>query len=459
VNAARVSVADDTIVGIATPPGTGAIGLVRISGADAVAVASTVVRLRESAGIATCRPRTLHLATVVDPHSDAELDTALVATMPGPGSYTGEDVVEISCHGNPVLLGEIVRHLVSSGARLAEPGEFTRRAFLNGRIDLIQAEAVADMIGARTARAVRLVARQVRGEVSNEISRLRDRLLDVRAGLEVALDFPDDNVGLSPTGASREAAELLSWLERLLESARRGRAIQDGLSVVLVGAQNAGKSSLFNRLLGSERAIVAPSPGTTRDLVEATVMIQGVSVRLVDGAGLGTPSDGVDAEGMRRLRTAVAESDLSLVVLDRSRPMSAADCEVLDLTAAGERLVVANKCDLPEAWRQVDPEECRCSALTGTGVASLVGLLERWVGQRTQVDGDEGGIVPSLRVLDKLESARESMSRMVTMQGRQPIEVALVDLGHALHQIDDVLGIEVGEDVLDRIFASFCVGK
>jgi tRNA modification GTPase len=457
----KVSVGDDTIVGIATPPGTSALGLIRVSGAEAIAVASAVVRLRESSGphgLAVWAPRTLRLATIVDPNTDVELDTALVAIMPGPGSYTGEDVVEISCHGNPVLLGEVMRHLASSGARLAEPGEFTRRAYLNGRIDLVQAEAVAELIRARTARAVQLAARQVRGMLSIEINALRDRLLGMRAGLEVALDFPDDGVGLTCADASSEAADLLRSLDRLLESAYRGRAVQDGLTVVLVGAQNAGKSSLFNRLLGSDRAIVAPSPGTTRDLVEGTVVIRGVPVRLVDGAGLGTPADGVDAEGMRRLRTALGGSDLALVVLDKSRPLSAADREVLDLTVTGERLVVANKCDLPDA-RHVDGEECSCSALTGNGVASLAGLLERWVAQRTRVDGDEGGIVASLRVLDKLEAARESMRRVSNMLGREPMEVVLVDLERTQHEIDNILGVEVGEDVLDRIFSSFCVGK
>jgi tRNA modification GTPase len=459
VSPARVPVGDGTIVGIATPPGTGAIGLIRISGPRAMSVAAGVVRMRGSQELEACAPRTLHLATVVDQQTGAELDTALVATMPGPGSYTGEDVVEISCHGNSVLLGEIVRHLVSCGARLAEPGEFTRRAYLSGRIDLLQAEAVAELIGARTARAARLAARQVRGYLSDEINRLKSKVLDMRAGLEVSLDFPEDSVGLSCAEASKEAAGLLESLDRLLASARRGRATQDGLTVILVGAQNAGKSSLFNRLLGMERAIVAPSPGTTRDLVEGTVSIGGVSVRFVDGAGLGTPRDEVDAEGMRRLRTALAESDLALVVLDKSRPMSAAEHEALVLTLACERVIVGNKCDLPLAWREASPEECSCSALTGSGVEALMGMLERWVAQRTSVDGQEGGIVPSLRVLDKLGAAREAMSRVATTLDRESVELALVDLGRIQQEIDQILGIDAGEDVLDRIFSSFCVGK
>jgi tRNA modification GTPase len=453
------TVGGDTIVGIATPAGTGAIGVIRISGAEAISVAENVLRLRESVELKACVPRTLHLATVVDPRTDAELDTALATTMPGPGSYTGEDVVEISCHGNPILLGEFVRHLVRSGARLAEPGEFTRRAYINGRIDLVQAEAVAELIGARTVRAIQLAARQMRGGLSNEITVLRNRMLSMRAGLEVALDFPEDNVEMSLAEASDEAVHLLASLDRVLESAGRGRAVQDGLTVVLVGAQNAGKSSLFNKIIGSERAIVAPSPGTTRDLVEATRMIRGVPVRLMDGAGLGTPRDGIDAEGMRRLKAAVSESDLALVVVDKSREMSADDWEVLDLTRTGERIVVANKCDLAGAWQVARLEECSCSALTGEGVSALIERLERWVEEHTRVDGEEGGIVPSLRVLDKLGSAREALDRVASTLGEQPIEVTLVDLGRAQQEVDQILGIEVGEDVLDRIFSSFCVGK
>ncbi len=264
---------------------------------------------------------------------------------------------------------------------------------------------------------------------------------------------------MSPIEGLTEAVELLAWLDRFVESARQGRVIQDGLSVVLVGAPNAGKSSLLNGLLGAERAIVAASPGTTRDLVEGTVTIEGVQVRLVDGAGLGTPRDAVDAEGMRRVRLALADSDLVLVVLDVSRPLSTMDRDVLTLTATRERLVLANKCDLPSMWHAPGHAECVCSALTGEGLASVVGWLERWVKRRARVDGDEGGIVASLRVLERLMSAREDLSRVTNTLGRVPIEVALVDLGRAQLAIDRILGIEADEAVLDRIFASFCIGK
>jgi tRNA modification GTPase len=407
----------------------------------------------------SCRPRSLHLASVIDPVTGVEMDTALVARMPGPSSYTGEEVVEISCHGNPVLLGAVVRHLVGSGARLAEPGEFTRRAYLNGRIDLLQVEAVGGLIGARTERAIQLAARQLRGVLSGEIGSLRERLLDLMAGLEVTLDFPDEGVGLSRQEAMKEARDLLACLRRILANARQGRAIQEGLAVVLVGAPNAGKSSVLNRLLGAERAIVSAIPGTTRDLVDGTVAMRGVPVRLVDGAGLGTPQGAIDAEGMRRIREAMSESDLVLVVLDMGRPISSTDREILALTATNERLVIANKVDLPSAWQEAVPTDCVCSALTGEGLASVTALIEDWVERRTAFDGDEGGVVASLRTLEGLVAAEAALDGVAHTLERVPVEAVLVDLRRAQTELDRILGVEGDDAVLDRIFASFCIGK
>jgi tRNA modification GTPase len=456
----RRDLAGDTIVGIATPAGTGAIGVIRVSGPRAVPIASGLIRLARLETLEACKPRVLHLASLVDPSTEAVIDSALVARMPGPASYTGEDVVEMSCHGNPVILASVVRHLITGGARLAEPGEFTRRAFLSGRMDLLQVEAVAELIGARTERAVELAARQLRGALSGEIHGLRERLLDVMAGLEVALDFPEDEAGLSRTDAAKRAHELLACLRRTAGNARHGRIVHDGLTVVLVGAPNVGKSSILNRLLGTERAIVSAIPGTTRDLVDGTVVFGGVPVRIVDGAGLGSPRDDIDVEGMRRLRQALAESDFTLVVLDVSRPISTTDREILTLTATGARLVVSNKSDLPRAWHEPQLEtSLNCSALTGEGIASIARRLEEWVEERTAFDGDEGGVVASLRVLERLAAADAALSRAAGISEGIPVEAALVDLQEVLMELDRILGIEADEAVLDRIFASFCIGK
>lgn len=385
---------------------------------------------------------------------------ALVVVMPGPSSYTGEDVVELSCHGNPVLLDTVVNLLVGAGARLAEPGEFTRRAYLLGRLDLLQVEAVAELIGARTERAIRLAARQLSGALSDEITRCRELLLDLTAGLEVALDFPDDEVGPARSEATRRAVDLAAVLDRLIASARQGRAVHDGLSVMLAGAPNVGKSSLLNTLLGSERAIVSAAPGTTRDLVDGTLLLEGVPVRIVDGAGLGAPRDAIDAEGMRRAQQALIASDLVLVVLDRSRPLSIFDREILDGTGDKQRLIVANKCDVPSAWDEGLCTDCACSALTGDGVSVVLDRLRSWVSARTASDGDEGGIVASRRVLDGLGCVRSALSRTAdSLALGVPYEAALVDLREAQLEMERMLGLQADDAVLERIFASFCVGK
>jgi tRNA modification GTPase len=409
--------------------------------------------------IEAARPRTLHRVRVVDPQTSAQLDDALVAFMPGPDSYTGEDVVELSCHGSPVMLAEIVSKLVAGRARLAAPGEFTRRAYLNGRLDLVQAEAVALLIGARTERAARLAVRQMDGALSREVRALRELLLDLVAGLEVSLDFPEDGVGWSGEASRVRGEEIARRLAGLLASAQRGRIVDGGLTVMLAGAPNVGKSSLLNALLGRERAIVAPSPGTTRDLVDGEVIIAGVAVRLIDGAGQGIPRDVIDAEGMARSRRATEESDLVLVVLDRSRARAAVDEDVLRLTAGRPRLAIGSKGDLPAVWADGDID-CVCSTRGEPGIAVLRRLLEGWVEERVAGDAEEGGIVASLRVTERLEEVKSSLEKAISgLERGMPLEAVLIDLRAALQALDETTGGQADDAILDRIFATFCVGK
>jgi len=448
-----------TIVAISTPPGTGAIGVIRVSGPGAVSCAGELLSLDGGKPLSVLPPRALRRARIVDPESDSPLDEALVVVMPAPRSYTGEDVVEISTHGNPVLLARVVHLLVGRGTSLAEPGEFTRRAFLNGRIDLLQAEAVAAIIGARSERALRLAARQLAGSLSGELGKLREAALDLIAGIEVALDFPEDEIGPSRAAAEAASRDIAEVLESLLRRAEAGRAVDQGLSVVLAGAPNVGKSSLLNRLLGKDRAIVSPEPGTTRDLVEGSLVIAGVPVRLLDGAGLGTPRDAIDDEAMRRSREALEHADLAMVILDRARPIDEIDRHLLRVTAGRDRLVVANKVDLPAAW-SANEVDCACSALSGTGVTDVLTRLTAWVDGRATVDAEEGGIVASLRVTERIadalravEAARHALARGV------PLEAVLIDLRDLLASLDASFGIQADDAILDRIFASFCVGK
>ena len=449
----------DTIVAIATPPGAGAIGVIRVSGPSARECVLRVLRAVGVQEIEAARPRALHRVRVVDPQTGAQLDDALVVFMPGPHSYTGEDVVELSCHGSPVMLAEIVGKLVGGRARLAAPGEFTRRAYLNGRLDLVQAEAVALLIGARTERAARLAVRQVDGALSREVRALRDLLLDLVAGLEVSLDFPEDEVGWSRSDFQVRGKGIAGRLAGLLASARRGRIVDGGLTVMLAGAPNVGKSSLLNALLGRERAIVSPSPGTTRDLVDGETLIAGVAVRLIDGAGQGIPQDVIDAEGMARSRRATEESDLVLVVLDRSRARAAVDEDVLRLTAGRPRLVIGSKGDLPAVWTDEDID-CVCSTRGEPGIDALRHLLVGWVEERVAGDGEEGGIVASLRVTERLEEVKSDLEEaMAGLERGMPLEAVLIDLRAALHALDETTGGQADDTILDRIFATFCVGK
>ncbi len=449
----------ETIVAIATGTGAGAIGVVRLSGPGAVPCATPLLSLAGGGDLSTARARGLTCARVADPQTGAVLDEALVVVMPAPRSYTGEDVVEISCHGNPVLLAEVVRLLVAQGARLADPGEFTRRAYLNGKMDLVQAEAVALLIEARTERAVSLVTRQVAGELSTAIHSLREAVLDLIAGLEVSLDFPEDGVGFAGSDAMGRCADIAQRIGRLKAGAQRGRLLQDGLSVMIAGSPNVGKSSLLNALLGRERAIVSARPGTTRDLLDAQLVVRGVPLRLMDGAGIGVAVDDIDGEGMRRSRQAVEVCDLVLVVLDRSQPIAKTDRAVLTLTSDRDRLVVASKCDLPAAWSS-DDVDVGCSAVTGVGIPEVLDRLESWIERQSMGDVEEGPLVASLRVMEQLERSHAAMDRAAEgFACGLPAEVVLVDLREARVGLEEVVGIDAGDDVLDRIFATFCVGK
>jgi tRNA modification GTPase len=446
---------DDTIVAVATPPGESAIGVIRVSGPDAISIVTPL--LRAARPLAEFPSHMLRRVAVVDPKSGERVDEALGVVMRAPRSYTGEDVVELSCHGSPALLRMVVLWLVDGGARLAAPGEFTRRAFLNGRLDLARAEAVALMIGARTDRAVTLAARALAGGLADQVYALRDRLVDLIAGLEVTLDFPEEHVGHDVGAARQIVVGLRSEAESWLEAARRGRIVHTGLTVALVGPPNAGKSSLLNALLGRERAIVSAVPGTTRDVVEGTIVLGGVPIRLLDTAGIDSPRDAIEAEGIRRSRRAMDESDLLLVVLDGS---IAPDRSVLDETAGRARFIVCTKSDLsahPESAALRDA--LSASAFVKEGTTALRERLAQEVELLAGVAGDEGGIVASARQIELLELLRRTLMAAEASLAIAPLEAALVDLKEALTCTGSVVGVEVGDAVLDRIFSAFCLGK
>jgi len=435
--------------------GESAVGIIRVSGADAVAIVAPL--LDAASPLAAFPSHALRRVGVVDPKSGARVDTALCAVMRAPRSYTGEDVVELSCHGSPALLRMILLWLVAGGARLAAPGEFTRRAFLNGRLDLAQAEAVALMIGARTDRAVALAARALAGGLSDQVRSLQGRLVEVIAGLEVTLDFPEEGVGHDLGEARIAVGELRKEAEGWLEGARQGRVVHGGLTVALVGPPNAGKSSLLNALVGQDRAIVSDVPGTTRDVVEGAIVLAGVPVRLLDTAGIETPRDVIEAEGIRRSRRAMDESEILLVVLDRSVEP---DRRVLIETKGRARVLILAKSDLSAHRAAAALTGTQVvSVITGEGMEALRERLTREVERRAGASGDEDGIVASVRQIELLESLRSQLVAAETGLAEAPLEAALVDLNGALASAGRILGVDVSDAVLDRIFSSFCLGK
>lgn len=444
----------DTIAAISTPHGRGGIGVIRISGPDAQRIATTVCDAPPE-----WIPRSAHLTTVRTEDGDI-LDKGLVTLFPAPNSYTGDDVIEISLHGSPVVLRACLERVCSAGARLAEPGEFSLRAFLNGRLDLPQAEAVRDLIEATTLYQARVAAQQVSGTVSKRITQPKSELVELISLLEAGIDFAEDDVSVAPDEEILRRIESVQLqVKRLIDSFAYGRLVHDGLTLAIVGRANAGKSSLFNRLLGQDRAIVTDIPGTTRDTISETASFSGIPVRLVDTAGLRASNDPVEAAGIERSHRALADADLTLVVLDLSRPLEAEDHQLLALARdTGRFLIVANKCDLPPR-AMVMSGAIPVSALTGDGFDALTEHISLAIHPDGAIQQEEG-FITNLRherllreTAKALEKAREAVEAQI------PHEMILLDLYGALQPLDAITGATTADDILNRIFATFCIGK
>ena len=454
----------DTIVAIATPPGRGGIGVVRLSGPDAVDIAG---RLVSHAGVFEPRHATL---TRIGQRDEQPIDEAIVTWFPGPASYTGEDVVELAAHGSPVVLRAIVTRAIASGARLAEPGEFTLRAFLNGRMDLMQAEAVADLIEAVTPLQARAAFDQLQGTLTSAIGRIDAKLFDLVASLEASLDFPDQGYHFADQGrlgASLE--EIIEAISQLLRGAQQGRLIREGLQITIVGKPNVGKSSVFNALVGAARAIVAEAPGTTRDLVTETVEIDGLRVTLVDTAGLRPTAEAVEAEGVSRARAARQVSDLTLIVVDRSERLTEEDFDVLGQVIDNKRVIVVNKIDEPAAW------DLRALRVAGVGVADQVAevsatrgigfdRLRRTVSAALDIEPlSDPPEMTNIRHIALVQRAGDAVGRARAALGDGGLalseEFVLADLQTARTALEEISGRRTTEDLLGHIFSRFCLGK
>lgn len=442
----------DTIAAISTPLGEGGIGIVRLSGSEALSIAETIFRGKLS-------HRCLGYGHIVDPDQGDVVDEVLVSYMAAPHTYTREDMVEINCHGGALPLQRVLQLVLRCGARLANPGEFTLRAFLNGRIDLAQAESVLDIVRSRTQASLRLAVQGLQGHLSATVKAMRTPIMSVLAFLTARIDFPEDEI--EPQDVVRPLEEALAKVQDLIETADAGIVYRQGVRTAIVGRPNVGKSSLLNQLLRQDRSIVTPVPGTTRDTVEEVVNLKGVPFLLVDTAGIIHSEDLVESMGVERSRKAAEQSDLVLLVLDTSEPITDADKEIMGLIGDKPALVAANKCDLP---RRADLgglgwEVVHTSALSGDGLAQLEDkMAELALGGRVLAADDL--MVQNPRHKDALERAERNLSQALSgLASGIPDDFITIDLTAALDALGEITGETVQDDLLETIFSNFCVGK
>ena len=458
----------DTIAAIATPLGTGGISIVKISGPEAVVAAATVFRARNPRRRLSELPsQRMVYGYIYDPGRDGVIDEVLVSILKGPHSYTGEDVVEINCHGGTMVSASVMDLLLARGVRLAEPGEFTRRAFLNGRIDLTQAEGTIDLIEAKTRRAARLGSRMLRHGVGEAVAGLRDRTLEIRSRIEAAIDFcEEEEIGESPDRIrDMLRRDLIPVVEKLLKGHAEGHFLRHGMRIALAGKPNVGKSSLMNALLRRNRVIVTEHPGTTRDTIEEGVALDGLPVLLSDTAGLRKAGDPVERIGQQMAKEAIAAADLVLMIIDASRPIDAVDYDILGHIGDRPYVLVRNKIDLvPEASERSGggiPHQDGCvdiSALYDEGIETLKQHLIRFAGVEGTAESD--GCPPNQRQKALLGKALSALEAAVDPEvGSVALELMAVDLKDCERYFNQILGVDVEADVLDSIFSRFCIGK
>lgn len=456
---------EDTIVALSTPPGEGGIGVVRLSGKKAVSVADKIFKAKSGLLVRDQKTFTASYGQAVS--QEAVLDEALLLLMRAPKSYTCEDVVELSLHGSPAVLTAVVESALQAGARLAEPGEFTKRAFLNGRIDLVQAEAVLDLIRARSERARQWSLSQLEGRLSEKMKEAKEELIQVLSHLEASVDFPDDE--LSPDSLKNLQDKILktaSNMKKLLDSSALGLAAKQGIAAAITGKPNVGKSSLMNSLLGHSRVIVTPYPGTTRDVVEDEIQVSGFPVRLLDTAGVHDTDHPIEKEGIARSERARDAADIIFLVLDSSSPLEAGDRLLMEALEGRPKIIVINKCDLP---RRMNLDEVRnlnskdpfilISCATGSGIQELENEILRFItGGNFEIPEDS--VVYSSRQRDLLKKICEDLHRVVKacQEGMSP-ELVAVDIRLALGRLGEMVGEVVADDILDALFGQFCIGK
>ncbi|KRO16496.1 tRNA uridine-5-carboxymethylaminomethyl(34) synthesis GTPase MnmE [Lacticaseibacillus saniviri] len=460
----QVITADETIAAISTPPGEGAISIVRLSGLTALEVANSVFKGRDLTEVAS---HTINYGHIIDPDNDETVDEVMVSVMRAPKTFTREDVIEINCHGGIVATNRILQLLLGQGARLAEPGEFTKRAFLNGRIDLTQAESVMDLIRAKTDRAMQVAVNQLDGNLNHLITNLRQEILEVLAQVEVNIDYPEYDTDEMTTQLLLEKAQVVkAAIAQLLQTAGQGKVLREGLATAIVGRPNVGKSSLLNHMLHEDKAIVTDVAGTTRDTLEEYVNVRGVPLKLIDTAGIHDTDDKVEKIGVERSRAAITQADLILLVLDQSRPLTQEDRDLLAATADKKRIVILNKQDLPAQLDQqelatlVDAKDVlTTSALTSEGMTALdERIAELFFGG---IENSQTTVmVSNSRQIGLLRQAQHDLDGVIDgIQAGMPIDLVQIDMTSAWDNLGQITGDAAPDELITQLFSQFCLGK
>lgn len=457
----------ETIAAISTPPGEGAIGIVRLSGEDAVEIADRVYQLGTKQ-LADQDSHTIHYGRIVNPKTQNRIDEVMVTVMRAPKTFTREDVVEINCHGGIIAVNNVLQTVLQNGARLAEPGEFTKRAFLNGRIDLSQAEAVMDLIRAKTDKAMHMALEQLDGNLSNLIRNLRTEILDTLAQVEVNIDYPeyDDVEEMTSQLLVEKAKQVKAQIQQLLETASQGKILREGLATAIIGRPNVGKSSLLNYLLKEEKAIVTDIAGTTRDVIEEYVSVRGVPLKLVDTAGIRETEDIIEKMGVERSRRALVDADLILLVFNQNEPLTDDDIALIEATDQNNRIVILNKMDLPtqlniEKLEALVGSETivKTSVLTQTGVDVLEQKIADlfFSGNTGEKDATYVSNVRHIALLNDAEAALDDVIEGI--ESGMPVDLVQIDMTRSWDLLGEITGDSVQDELLTQLFSQFCLGK
>lgn len=451
----------DTIAAISTPLGEGAIGIVRISGTDALAIAQKIYRGKD---LSQVESHTLNYGHIVDPQNDEVLDEVMVGVMLAPKTFTREDIIEINTHGGIAVTNEVLQLILRQGARMAEPGEFTKRAFLNGRVDLTQAEAVMDIIRAKTDQAMNIAVKQLDGSLKDLINKTRQEILNTLAQVEVNIDYPEyDDVEEVTTALVREKTqEFQELLENLLRTARRGKILREGLSTAIIGRPNVGKSSLLNNLLREEKAIVTDIAGTTRDVIEEYVNIKGVPLKLVDTAGIRETDDVVEKIGVERSKKALSEADLVLLVLNSSEPLTQQDRDLLAISDMANRIVLLNKTDLPEQIEvdQLPDDVIRISVLQNQNIDQIEERINQLFFDNAGMVEHDATYLSNARHISLIEKAVESLKAVNKgLELGMPVDLLQVDMTRTWEILGEITGDASPDELITQLFSQFCLGK